>query len=160
MKITNKKVANIHYTLKDKAGALIDTSEGKSPLTYIHGMGNLIPGMEKGLEGKAAGDKATLVIPPEEAYGIRDEKLTGVVPMDNFQDKENIKPGAQFIAKSEQGQPRNATVVKVEDNNVTVDFNHPLANVELHFDVEVVEVRDATEDELSHGHIHGEGCDH
>jgi len=159
MKITNKKVANIHYTLKNKDGELIDTSEGKPLLSYIHGMGNLIPGMERELEGKIAGDKLSVVIAPEDAYGILDEKLISIVPLDNFPEKENVKPGVQFVAQSEK-ELRNATVVTVEDNNVTVDFNHPLASVELYFEVEVLEVRDAADDELAHGHIHGEGCNH
>ncbi len=159
MVITEKKAASIHYTLKNKDGELLDTSEGKPPLSYIQGIGNLIPGMEKGLEGKSTGDKLSLVIAPEDAYGKRDDQFITTIPMTNFPEKENVKPGAQFIAKSDQGS-RTATIVKVEDDNVTVDFNHPLAGVELHFDVEVLEVRNATEEELSHGHIHGEGCNH
>lgn len=157
MKITSNKVASIHYTLKNKSGELIDSSEGKTPLAYIHGMGSLIPGMEQGLEGKAAGDKLSLVIAPEDAYGISDESLIIVVPLSNFADQDRVKPGMQFTARSNEGS-RGAVVLKVEGDNVTVDFNHPLAGVELHFSVEVMDVRDATKEELEHGHIHGEGC--
>lgn len=159
MQIAAKKVASIHYTLKDKNGVLIDTSEGQAPLTYIHGVGNLIPGMEKGLEGKTAGDKLTLVIDPQDGYGDKDDALVAVVPLAHFPDREHVKPGVQFVAQSSQGA-RQATVVNVEGENVTVDFNHPLAGVELHFAVEVLDVRDATPEELAHGHIHGDGCCH
>jgi len=159
MKITSKKVATIHYTLKDQKGTIIDSSQGEEPLTFIHGIGNLIPGMEKGLEGKGAGDKVSLVIPPEEAYGIRKEENVQVVPLKNFPEKDNVKPGATFVADSDQGS-RNATVVKVDGDLVTIDFNHPLASVELHFEIEILDVRNATEDELSHGHVHGKGCSH
>ena len=159
MKITANKVASIHYTLKDKNGELIDTSDGKPPLAYIHGVGNLIPGMEKALDGKSVGDQLSLVIDPAEAYGIRDEELVQVVPIENFPDRNHVKAGMRFVARSPEGS-RQAVILLVEGENVTVDFNHPLADVELHFSVEVMDVREATEDELGHGHIHGEGCNH
>ena len=159
MQITANKVVSIHYTLNDKNGTLIDTSDGKSPLVYIHGVGNLILGMEKGLDGKTIGDKLSLIIAPEDAYGIRDDKLIKVVPIENFQDKDSVQVGARFVTQSPEGT-RQAIVLKVDNDNVTLDFNHPLAGVELHFSVEVMDVRDATEDELGHGHVHGDGCCH
>ena len=159
MKITHKKVASIHYTLKNKHNQIIDDSTGQPPLTYIHGMGNLIPGMERGLEDKAAGDKLSLIILPQDAYGLRDEKLVSVIPLDSFPEQDKVTPGAQFIARSERGE-RMATIVSVQGNNVTADFNHPLAGVELHFEVEIMDVREATAEELAHGHVHGEGCSH
>ncbi len=159
MEISDKKVGSIHYTLKDSSSVVIDSSEGKPPLEYIHGMKNLIPGMEKALEGKQAGDKFNVVIPPEEAYGVRTEELVNQVPMANFPEKDQVKYGGQFPANTPEGA-RIATVVKVEEETVTVDFNHQLAGETLHFDIEVINVREATEDELSHGHVHGDGCNH
>lgn len=159
MKISNQKVGMIHYTLKDDNSVVLDTSEGKSPLAYIHGMKNLIPGMEKALEGKQAGDKLNIVIPPEEAYGLRNDALVNDVPIANFPEREHVKLGVQFQADTPDGK-RIATVINIKDDTVTVDFNHQLAGETLHFDVEVVEVRDATADELSHGHVHTGGCNH
>ncbi len=159
MKISKKKVGVIHYTLKNDKGVVLDSSDGQKPLSYIHGMKNLIPGMEKALEGKVAGDKLDIVIPPEEAYGIRSEKLVNDVPIANFPEKEHVKVGVQFQANTPEG-PKVATVIKVEGETVSVDFNHPLADETLHFSIEIIEVRDATEDEISHGHVHGDGCNH
>lgn len=156
MKIAKNKVATIHYTLKDKNGTVIDKSEGQEPLSYIQGLGNIIPGMENGLEGKEAGDKTSLVIAPEDAYGPRNNEMVAQIPLSNFPEKDKVQPGAQFVAQSDKGS-RNATIIKVEDEEVTADFNHPLAGVELHFDVEVKDVRDATEEEIAHGHVHGAG---
>ena len=159
MQISKNKVASIHYTLKDKNGEIIDSSEESKPLSYIQGLGNLIPGMERGLEGKIAGDTVSLIIAPEDAYGIRDDQYLSVIPLDNFPDKESVKPGVQFVAQSDQGS-RDAIILKVEGNDVTADFNHPLAGIELHFEIKVMDVREATTEELAHGHIHGEGCGH
>lgn len=160
MTISEKKVGIIHYTLKDSQGIVIDSSEGKSPLSYIHGMKNLIPGMENALEGKKAGDKFEAVIPPEEGYGEMKEELVNQVPLANFPEKDKVAIGVQFQANTPEGQ-RIATVVKVEGETVTVDFNHQLAGETLHFAIEVVEVRDATEEEIAHGHVHAEGgCGH
>ncbi|MCA9407833.1 MAG: peptidylprolyl isomerase [Candidatus Omnitrophica bacterium] len=154
MKIENNKVVSIHYTLKNDQGEVLDTSNGNNPLGYIQGIGNIIPGLEKALEGKIVGDKVNAVIPPEEAYGKKDERLIQPVPISQFPKKEEVQVGVQFQMQSPQGV-RIATVAKVEGENVVLDLNHPLADVTLHFDVEIVEVRDATEEELSHGHVHG-----
>ncbi len=159
MKIIAKKVGIINYTLKNGNGDTLDTSEGGEPLSYIHGMKNLIPGMEKVLEGREPGEKFNTVIPSEEAYGNRKEDFVNQVPLSNFPEKDSVKAGVQFEAKSEQGS-RIATVVDIQGETVTVDFNHPLAGETLHFEVEVVDVRDATSDELSHGHVHTGCCDH
>ena len=159
MKIAKDKVGIIHYTLKDDHGAVLDSSQGKDPLSYVHGMQNLIPGMEKALEGKGAGERLNIVIPPEEGYGRRDAALVNQVPLSDFPDKNDVKQGAQFHAQTRQGT-RIATVVRVEGESVTLDFNHPLSDVTLHFDVEIVDVRDATPDEIAHGHVHGKGCSH
>ena len=160
MKISKGKVISIHYALNDTAGEVLESSEGQAPLEYLHGHGNIIAGLEKALEGKVAGDKLKAVIPPEDGYGIRDESLVKELPLSSFQSQDEVAVGAQFQAETSQG-PRLATVTKMDDKNVTVDLNHPLADQTLSFDIDIVEVREATEEELSHGHAHGpEGHNH
>ncbi len=153
MTVINNKVVEIHYVLKDKDGELLDSSEGQKPLAYIHGIGNIIPGLEQKLEGKKIGDKVNAIIAPADGYGIREEKLVHKIPMSNFKDKSQVKLDAQFRVEMEDG-PRIATITQIEEEEVTVDMNHPLAGEELHFDVEVMTIRDATEEEISHGHVH------
>lgn len=155
MQITKHKVAAIHYTLTDNDGKVLDSSAGREPLYYIHGIGNLIPGMEDGLEGKVKGDKFNIKVAPEKGYGVKDDKLTQKVPRTAFGTQE-IKPGMQF--QTNQGQVVTVTHVGLE--SITVDANHPLAGVELNFAVEVMEIRDASADEISHGHVHGPGGHH
>jgi FKBP-type peptidyl-prolyl cis-trans isomerase SlyD len=155
MQITKNKVAAIHYTLRDNEGTVIDSSEGRDPLYYLHGNGNLIAGMEEGLEGKSKGDKMNLKISPEKGYGEKDTTLVQKVPRTAFGDQE-IKPGMRF--STNQGGV--VTVTHVGIDGVTVDANHPLAGVELNFAVEVMEVRDASQEEISHGHVHGPGGHH
>jgi FKBP-type peptidyl-prolyl cis-trans isomerase SlyD len=160
MKISKGKVASIHYALKDTAGEVLESSKGQAPLDYLHGYGNIIVGLEKALEGKAAGEKIQAVIPPEDGYGIREESLVKTLPLSNFQNQNEVEVGAQFQAETSEG-PRLATVTHVDDQNVTVDLNHPLADQTLSFDIDVIEVREATEEEVSHGHVHGpEGHGH
>jgi FKBP-type peptidyl-prolyl cis-trans isomerase SlyD len=155
MQIGKEKVAAIHYTLTDGAGKVLDSSAGREPLNYLHGAGNLILGMEEGLEGKIKGDKLKLTIPAAKGYGEKDDRLVQKVPRSAF--------GDQKIEKGMQFQTNNVQVVTVTETgleNITVDGNHPLAGVELHFDVEVVDVRSATNEEISHGHVHGPGGHH
>ena len=160
MKISKGKVVSMHYALRDATGEILDSSEGQAPLDYLHGYGNIIAGLEKALENKKAGEQFNAVIPPEEGYGIREESLVKSVPLSNFQDPAAVKVGAQFQADTSQG-PRLATVTQVDDQNVTIDLNHPLADQTLNFDIDIVAVRDATEEELAHGHAHGpEGHGH
>jgi len=154
MTIENNKVASIDYTLTNDAGETLDSSAGKEPLTYIQGHQNIIPGLEKALEGKAVGDKLTVTVPPEEAYGINEPSLIQEVSKDVFQGVDNIDVGMQFQAQGEGG-PLVVTVTKIEDEKITIDGNHPLADQILTFDVEIKNVRDASEEELSHGHVHG-----
>ena len=157
MKIEANKVVTMHYTLKDKEGVTIDTSEGRDPLAYLHGVGALVPGLESELNGKVKGDKFSAVIQPEHAYGNRDEALVRVVPKSGFQGEEEMTVGMQVqIDTGEQGMAI-ATLTKIEGEDVTLDLNHPLSDMELHFDIDVVEVREATADEVSHGHAHGVG---
>jgi len=159
MHISKEKVVAIHYTLKNTSGEVIDSSEGKDPLYYLHGFGNLILGMEEGLEGKTKGDKFELKISPEKGYGIRNLEAIQQVPINAFNGAD-VKVGMQFQASGEQGYPIVVTVTAVEGENVTVDANHPLAGEELNFKVEVIEVRDASTEEIAHGHVHGPGGHH
>ena len=154
MKIAKGKIVSIHYALNDTAGEVLESSEGQAPLKYLHGHGNIIAGLERALEGKVTGEKFNAVIAPEDGYGIREESLVKKLPLSNFQNQSEIEVGNQFQAETSQG-PRLATVTEVDDENVTIDLNHPLADQTLNFDIEVMEVRDATEEELSHGHAHG-----
>ena len=159
MQIGTHKVVTIDYTLRNDGGDVLDTSKGRGPLTYMHGAGNLIPGLESALEGKQAGDSMTVNVAPEDAYGEKDEQLVQEVPKNLFSGVENIQPGMQFQAQTQAG-PRVVTVVGVAEENVTIDANHPLAGVPLTFDVTVIEVRDATDEEKAHGHVHGPGGHH
>ncbi len=158
MQVAKNKVVSIDYKLTDKSGQLLDSSEGGDPLAYIHGAGNIIPGLETALAGKKSGDKISVTIPPKDAYGERDEEQTATIPRDKFNVKD-VKAGMQFRAQTEQGT-RVLTVVTVDKDNVKVDGNHPLAGVTLVFDVTVKDVREATQDELAHGHVHGPGVHH
>lgn len=153
--IAKDTAVRFNYILKDENGNVIDQSQGE-PLAYLHGHNNIIPGLEKELEGKSAGDSLTAVIEPADAYGEYQEQAVQQVPRANFQGVDNIQPGMQFQSEAE-GQVMLVTVTDVNDDTVTVDANHPLAGKKLSFDVEIVEVRAATEDELNHGHVHGAG---
>ena len=155
MQISKNKVAGIHYTLTDNSGNILDSSKGRDPLFYIQGIGNLILGMEEGLEGKKKGDKFQIKVSPEKGYGVKDPNLMQQVPIKAFGGQE-VKPGMKF--STNQGHV--VTVTEVSTETVTVDANHELAGVELNFDVEVMEVREATADEMSHGHVHGPGGHH
>ena len=154
MQISADKVVSIDYTLTNSDGAVIDTSEGRGPLAYLQGHSNIIPGLESALEGKAVGDALQVSVEPGEGYGERDDSLTQAVPRQMFENADEIQIGMQFQTQTEQG-PHIVTVISVDDENVTVDANHPLAGQTLNFDVKVVEVRDASEEELAHGHVHG-----
>lgn len=150
------KVVTIDYTLRSDSGDVLDTSKGRGPLTYLHGAGNLIPGLESALDGKQAGDSMNVSVAPEDAYGQKDDQLVQQVPKKLFSGAETITPGMQFQAQTQAG-PRVVTVVDVQGETVTIDANHPLAGMPLNFEVTVVEVRDATEEEKAHGHVHGPG---
>jgi len=154
MLVEKNKVVSIDYTLTDDKGTVLDSSQAHGPLSYIHGVGQLIPGLESALEGKSAGDSLDVSIPPAEAYGERDESLKLIIPKDQFSGVEDIELGMQFEAMN-GNEVQVVTVVGIDGDNVTVDGNHPLAGVTLNFAVTVVDVRDATEEELSHGHVHG-----
>ena len=160
MKIAPNLVATIQYTLKDDKGTLIESSVGGEPLAYIHGVGNLIPGLEDKLEGKVKGDKLNVTVKPDDAYGERDETLIEIVEKAEFEDGEEITEGKEFQYDDEDGNIFHVRIVKIDGDKVTVDGNHPLAGKTLNFDVEVLGVRAATDDELEHGHVHGEHGHH
>ena len=159
MKIADNKVVEMHYKLTDDKNTVLDSSEGRDPLSYIQGVGNIIIGLEKELNGKEAGDKVNAVVSPGEGYGERDDKLQQTVPKSGFQGDEEMQVGMQVQIGTEQGNAI-ASVTKIEGEDVTLDMNHPLAGVTLQFDVEVVSVRDASKEELEHGHVHGPGGHH
>lgn len=159
MSISENKVVSMHYKLTDPEGKVIDSSEGQEPLTYLQGFGNIIPGLEDAMEGKNIGDKFTVQVKAEDGYGVRNEEMVQVLPSSMFTGIDKIEVGMEFHAETEHGL-QVVTVTHVENDQVTIDANHPLADVDLTFDIEVTEVRDATEDELAHGHVHSEGCNH
>jgi len=159
MQITSGKVVSMDYTLTDGNKQTLDSSEGKEPLAYLHGQGQIIPGLEKALEGKKAGDSLQVSVPSAEGYGEKDDAKTIVIPRSQVQGVADLKVGMQLQAGGEGGD-QVVTVTKVEEDKVTLDANHPLAGVDLNFDVTIREVRDATEEETSHGHVHGPGGHH
>ncbi|KAB7628329.1 FKBP-type peptidyl-prolyl cis-trans isomerase [Alkalilimnicola sp. S0819] len=160
MQIAKDTVVSIDYTLTDPQGTLLDSSEGREPLAYLHGARNIIPGLEKALEGKQAGDSVEVTIEPAEGYGERDDNLQQEVPKEMFEGVDQVQPGMQFQAQTPAGA-QVVTVKDVQEQTVTVDANHPLAGVTLNFKVDVRDVRDASSEELEHGHPHGpEGHQH
>ena len=158
MTISDKKVVLIHYTLKDKTGEVIDSSEGNDPLAYIQGIGNLVVGLEEEWAGKAVGDKLNTTVKPEKGYGERSDQNIHKVPLAGFQadGDEKLEAGMQVRVETNEGMSI-ADVASIEGEEVTLDLNHPLAGEALHFDVEVMDIREATKEELDHGHAHGPG---
>jgi FKBP-type peptidyl-prolyl cis-trans isomerase SlyD len=159
MQIAERTVASFNYTLTNDAGEIIDSSEGRSPLAYLHGAGNIVPGLEKQMAGRKAGDRFDVVVAPEDGYGQPNPMLVQTVPREAFQGVDTIEVGMEFQAQTPQG-PLSVVVAKVDADNVTVDGNHPLAGKTLHFAIEVTDVRDASVEELAHGHVHGPGGHH
>lgn len=152
-------VVSLHYKLSDLAGELIENSFDAEPMPYLHGYGNIIPGLEEELDGAAVGDKLKVTVAPAKAYGERVEEMVQVVPREAFQGVDELAPGMQFQAETDQG-PRSVTITGVNDDEVTVDGNHPLAGVTLVFEVEVMDLRLASDEERAHGHVHGPGGHH
>jgi FKBP-type peptidyl-prolyl cis-trans isomerase SlyD len=159
MKITRDKVVSLHYRLRNDGGDTIDSSAGGEPLAYIQGSGSILPGLESALEGREAGEKLAVRIVAKDAYGERSAALVQNVPRKALATIGKIKVGTQFHAQV-TGGARVMTITAVAQDEVTIDGNHPLAGQDLNFDVEVVEVRDATAEELAHGHVHGAGGHH
>ena len=159
MKIQPTAVVSITYTLRDDTGNILDSSDGSGPLAYIHGMGNIIPGLEASLENRSAGESIQATIAPADAYGEFDAQQIAAVPRSQFSGVGDLQVGMQFTASGPQGEQM-VTITKIEGDTVTVDGNHPLAGMTLHFDVSIVDVRNATAEELEHGHVHGDGGHH
>ena len=160
MTIAQHKVVTIHYKVTDvDSGEVIDSSEGGAPMTYMHGAQNIIPGLEAALEGKSVGDEIEVTVAPADASGEYSEERIQQVPIEAFQGVEKVEPGMAFTAQTEHG-PVNLIVTEVEETMVTVDANHPLAGKALKFEVTIDSVRDASEEEVAHGHVHGEGGHH
>jgi len=152
--IAENKVVSIDYKLQDDEGRVLDSSEGREPLQYLHGKGNIIPGLEQALTGREVGEEVKVDVPPEEAYGQRDPQLVQSVSKSLFQGVEKIQPGMQFQAQTPEGN-RVVTVVDVAEEEVKIDANHPLAGQTLHFDVAVRDVREATPEEQQAGRANG-----
>lgn len=162
MQVAADRAVFFEYTLTNDDGQTLDSSrtDGREPLGYIHGKGGIIPGLEKEMSDKAAGDKFQVEIAPGEAYGEYNDQLVQDVPREVFKEAEKngqaIEPGLQFQAQTQAG-PHNFRVLEVSDETVKIDGNHPLAGQTLHFDIELTEVREATDEEKEHGHVHGPG---
>ncbi|MEI8027174.1 MAG: peptidylprolyl isomerase [Pseudomonadota bacterium] len=159
MKIAKNSVVMMEYTLTDDKGTVIDTTEGREPLAYLHGYGNIIVGLEKELEGKTKGAKLQVNVSPEEGYGHFDQEAIRTVDIGQFEDAKAVEIGMQFVADTDDG-PVMFTVREVNGADVVLDGNHPLAGTNLSFSVEVIEVREASKEELAHGHVHGAGGHH
>ena len=159
MQASKDKVVSIHYTLTNDQGEVLDSSASGEPMPYLHGHMNIIPGLEGALEGKKVGDKLKVTVEPAEGYGERNDAMVEKVPKSMFQGVDEILPGMQFHAQTGDGMAV-VTVTKVEEEHVTIDANHPLAGERLTFEVEVTDIRDASSEELEHGHVHGAGGHH
>ncbi|WP_282343302.1 peptidylprolyl isomerase [Pseudomonas sp. PS02288] len=160
MLIAANKAVSIDYTLTNDAGEVIDSSAGGAPLAYLQGAGNIIVGLEKALEGKQVGDQVKVSIEPEEAYGEYSAELVTTLSRAMFEGVDELEVGMQFHASGPDGGMQIVTIRDLDGDDVTVDGNHPLAGQRLNFDVTVVDVRDASAEEVAHGHIHGEGGHH
>lgn len=160
MKIADKFVVSMHYTLTDDQGQTIDSSRDGEAMPYLHGGNNIVPGLEQALTGLEKGATIQVVVQPEDAYGPVMEEAIQTIPREAFGDIEDIKPGMQFQAQGPEGQVQVITIKDVVEDGILVDGNHPLAGMVLNFDVEIMDVREATEEELAHGHPHhpGQGC--
>jgi FKBP-type peptidyl-prolyl cis-trans isomerase SlyD len=153
MQVQLNSVVSIHYTLSDAQGTVLDSSIDHSPLAYIQGKGHVVPGLEKAMVGKSVGEKFKASIAAVDGYGVRDEDLIDKVPKEAFEGVPQVEPGMEFYADGPNG-PVMITVKAVEGDFVIIDGNHPLAGKELNFDIELMDVREASAEELEHGHVH------
>jgi FKBP-type peptidyl-prolyl cis-trans isomerase SlyD len=158
MSIKQDSVVTLHYTLRDDDGEVLESSAGGDPMAYLHGHGNLIPGLERELEGKQPGEKLQVSVAPADAYGEYDEQLVSDVPLSAMEGI-TLEVGMRLQAETEHG-PQAFTVTQIEGESVKLDANHPLAGRTLNFEVEITDVREASREELEHGHVHGEGGHH
>lgn len=156
MRVAKNCVVSFHYDLADGEGQPIESSRGRAPLAVLHGFGNVIPGVEAALADRQAGERFQVVVPPDQAYGEYREQHTQRVPKKYFAQPQRLKPGMQASLSTQEG-PRVVTVLKVGESVVDVDLNHPMAGKTLRFDIEITDVRQASEEELAHGHAHEPG---
>ena len=156
MKIEKNKVVTINYTIRNDDGSVVDSTSDGSPFLYLQGHQNIIPGLENQLEGKAKGDSFKVSIPPKHGYGEKNPNLIQEIPKGQFPEPSELQVGMQFQADTPDG-PMILTILEINESSVKVDGNHPLAGQALHFEVEVMELREATDEEIQHGHVHGEG---
>lgn len=159
MQVAERCVVSIHYKLTNDRGEVLDSSEGSDALVYLQGSGNIIPGLESALVGKKAGDKLDVRVEPAQGYGERDDRLIQQVPRRAFQGVKDVKAGMRFQTEGPNG-PTSVVITRVAGDMVTVDGNHPLAGEHLNFAVEITDVREASEEEIAHGHVHGAGGHH
>jgi FKBP-type peptidyl-prolyl cis-trans isomerase SlyD len=160
MVIADKMVVSLHYTLKNAAGEVLDSSEGAEPLSYIHGASQIVPGLERELAGLKAGESKDVVVRPEDGYGVPDPQGIFGVPRAAFPPEAKLEVGESFVGEDDEGQAVPVRVIEVRPDMIMVDANHPLAGETLYFHVDVRDVREATAEELQHGHAHGPGGHH
>lgn len=160
MQVADQRVVTLAYTLRDAEGQVLDQADAREPFAYLHGRKSIIPGLERALDGANAGEKQQVTLEPADAYGERSEQLVQVVGRDRFDTQAPLEVGMEFQARNAEGAVHSVRITRLEGDEVTVDANHPLAGVTLHFDVEILAVREATEEELTHGHAHGAGGHH
>lgn len=156
MAIDDRKVVTFHYTLSNESGEQLETSRDRDPVVYLHGYRNIVPGLEKAMAGKEVGDSFQVTVEPAEAYGERNPNNVQRIPAKHFGNTKKLSPGQMVQLQTKTG-PIQALIVKIGRFNVDVDANHPLAGQTLNFDVEITDIRDATQEEVDHGHVHGAG---
>ena len=159
MRVAKNKVVSIDYTLTADDGTVLDSSEGSEPLAYLHGVGGLIPGLENALEGKGVGDTFKVTVPPKDGYGELDAGLIQKVARKQFAGIDDLEVGMEFTV-SGKGGPRMVRIVEIEGKDITIDGNHEMAGMTLHFDVAIRDIREATKEEKEHGHAHSPGGHH
>lgn len=160
MPIGTNKVVTIHYTLKDEDGNLLDTTVGSQPFSYISGHAQIIPKLEEEIDPMLIGSKKSITLQAKDAYGLHNDQLIQVVKRYNFPDDVELEVGMQFVTTAPDGSQMPFVISDIDDENITIDFNHPLAGKNLEFEIHLVDVRDATPEEISHGHVHGPDTHH
>lgn len=158
--IGENSVVTVNYTLTDDAGKVLDSSDGSKPMVYLHGAGTIVPGLEKALVGKGAGESLKVRVEPSDAYGELIPDGIKTIERSAFEGVDVVEVGMAFDAEAPDGTEQHIVVTKVEDDTVTIDINHPLAGVTLNFDIQILSVREATKEELEHGHSHEDGHSH
>jgi len=158
--IGKNSVVSVNYTLTDDAGKVLDSSDGTKPMVYLHGSGSIVPGLEKALVGKGEGDSLKVRVEPAEAYGELIPDGIKTIERSAFEGVDVVEVGMAFEAQAPDGSAQHIMVTKVEGDNVTININHPLAGVALNFDIKILNVREATKEELDHGHSHEDGHSH